>query len=377
MPIDYFKKFLGGKESEKKLSSPAEELKELHEKYEEKKTGVEKLKETVEPEKIGDEVIKEHAEKAPEKILDKKYKIPEEEEKSLVVKILELSPEDHDSKVDELLGIAEQKGIANALSVVRKLKDPHLEDDFHRALVQVYLNPHLKFDFKKPFSQALGMTLFEVTFPQEEIKENNKVFKDFISAMKNFYSGMSIIQEDTKEASYFALELGLPATGEEIVFYIAVSRRRKHLLEKQINALFPNAKIEEKKEDYNIFKFKGVNAGAIASLKSHPVLPIKTYDKFDVDPLTVIINSFSKLQKSGEGAAFQIIVSPEDNSFNKQIKLVAEDVRKGKSFQDALKNTKGIVGGVFESLGEFVSGPQKHRAWLRYLAAHPPRDNCW
>ena len=64
--------------------------------------------------------------------------------------------------------------------------------------------------------------------------------------MEQFYSGMMILNQN-KEEEHFALEIGLPTIGEEIVFYAAVPRAKSSLLEKQISALFANVRIEEKR----------------------------------------------------------------------------------------------------------------------------------
>src|SRR5574343_1833479 len=55
---------------------------------------------------------------------------------------LNLSPEEHDDKIKGLLSILNEKGVKNALDVLRKMNDPHLEDDFHRFLVQYLSHGH-------------------------------------------------------------------------------------------------------------------------------------------------------------------------------------------------------------------------------------------
>src|SRR3989344_4862708 len=49
--------------------------------------------------------------------------------------VLELKPETHDDKMAELLAILRERGVKNALLVAQKL-GPHIEDDFHRFLVE-------------------------------------------------------------------------------------------------------------------------------------------------------------------------------------------------------------------------------------------------
>ena len=84
--------------------------------------------------------------------------------------------------------------------------------------------------------------------------------------------------------------------------------------------MFANARIEEKREDYNIFKPGGASAGSVVKLKTYPVLPLRTYDKFDVDPMFVLANAFSKLRKVGEGAALQVVIGPAESSYGQKIK---------------------------------------------------------
>ena len=339
---------------EHKFNSPNEELEWLRNRYKEESLEAKKGEKMIEEQELAAKVLYEHIRKEPEKTLGDNYKLSAKEQESLVAKILNLAPESHDKKIEELLAVAEGKGILNAVSIARNLKDPHLEDDLHRALIQFYIKGDVsKQKIKKPLSQALDMVLYEISLPQEkEEDKKEKNFKEFISAMEQFYGGMMILDKDKEE--YFALEIGLPVIGEEIVFYAAVPRSKSSLMEKQISALFANARIEEKREDYNIFKPGGVSAGSAAKLKTYPVLPIRTYDKFDVDPMFVIANAFSKLRKIGEGASLQIVIGPADSSYGKKIKKTAEEIRKGKKLFEALKKA-GIAGtGVFSFIGDFI-----------------------
>ena len=68
-----------------------------------------------------------------EDALAREYQMPPEEAGEIV---LRLSPETHDRKMEELLGVLVERGIMNTLSVVEEMGNPHLEDDFHRVLVQ-------------------------------------------------------------------------------------------------------------------------------------------------------------------------------------------------------------------------------------------------
>lgn len=203
---------------------------------------------------------------------------------------------------------------------------------------------------KNRIIQSLNFVLYEITFPPEKPKEEQKNFKELIAPMEQFYSGMSAA------GSYFVLEIGLPVFGKEIVFYAAVEKSRSLLFEKQVQGLFPQASLKIKKEDYNIFQPQGYSLGSVLKFKKEEILPIKTYDKFESDPLQVIINTFSKLQAAGEGAALQIIVSPASSGFIKKIKTVSVEARKGKSLSKILYDYEHVGKGVMRGFWNLIFG---------------------
>ena len=111
---------------------------------------------------------------------------------------------------------------------------------------------------------------------------------------------------------------------------------KKGLFEKHILSVFPNAKIYEKSDDYNIFNEAGVSVGAYLKQAEDPIFPIKTYDQFDYDPLNIILNSFSKIDRDGEGAAVQILFKPAGEYYLKKYKKSLEDINKGVKVKEAL-----------------------------------------
>src|SRR3989344_1938379 len=97
--------------------------------------------------------------------------------------LLALKPESHDSTMEELLGIVITKGVRNALLVVEAMNSPHIEDDFHRILIQYLKTGQVVLDFKEgtPLYKSLNMTLFEITLPPpEDEADKSKGFKEFI-----------------------------------------------------------------------------------------------------------------------------------------------------------------------------------------------------
>lgn len=257
--------------------------------------------------------------------------------------VLALKPESHDSVMEELLGVVITKGIRNAFSVVEAMNNPHIEDDFHRILIQYLKTGHMQADFKEgtPMYKALNMTLFEVTLPPptEEV-DKSKGFKEFIGAMEQFYAGMQSISigKNNEKENYFTLEVALGNQSDEVVVYAAVPNKHILLFEKQILAFYHNAKVREVNDDYNIFNELGVSAGAYASFTERAVMPIKTYDNIEHDPMNTILNVFSKLKTSGEGAAIQLVIAPAGDKFINEFHMILDDVKDGVSVKHAADN---------------------------------------
>ena len=136
--------------------------------------------------------------------------------------------------MEELLGIVVTKGIRNALSIVEKMNDPHVDDDFHRILIQ-YLKTGQAFDLKEgtPLYKSLNMTLFEITLPPpKDEADKSKGFKEFIGAMEQFYAGMQSISEgkNNEKENYFTLEVALSNTSDEVIVFAAIPNKHISLL---------------------------------------------------------------------------------------------------------------------------------------------------
>lgn len=292
------------------------------------------------PERATKEIIDQYKTTSIKKVLHKDTRINEKETGAIVLK---LKPEPHDSVMEELLGLMVTKGIKNALSVVEAMNNPHIDDDFHRLLVQYIRTGQPIKDLREGtlLYKALNMTLFEVTLPPPQDEANEKKsFKEFIGAMEQFYAGMHSISigNNNEKENYFALEVALSNDSDQVVVYAAVPNNYVSLFEKQVLAYYHEAKIREVSDDYNIFFEKGHASGAYALLQERAVLPLKTYENIDHDPMNTILNVFSKLKTQGEGAAIQFIVAPAGNKFIDEFHVILDDVKNGMSIKHAADN---------------------------------------
>jgi hypothetical protein len=257
--------------------------------------------------------------------------------------VLKLKPEAHDAIMEELLGLVLTKGIRNAISVVESMNNPHIDDDFHRLLIQYLKTGQTIMDLKEgtPIYKSLNMTLFEITLPPpQDEADKSKGFKEFIGAMEQFYAGMNSISEDkyNEKENYFTLEVALENSRDSVIVYAAVPNKYIILFEKQVLAFYHDAKIIEVSDDYNIFSENGHASGAYARFSERPVLPLKTYDNIDHDPMNTILNVFTKLQTIGEGAAIQVLVAPAGTKFIDQFHVILDDVKDGMSVKYAADN---------------------------------------
>lgn len=338
------------------FKNPEEEMAHLRQFIAEKQKDLDRIglkKEDLAPER---EALAQYKALAPAAALHPEYEIKKEELDKIALK---LSPEEHDSKIEELLRIAKEKGIKNALSLVEKLSDFHITDDFHRFMAE-YLKEGFTIpglDPKERLGKGLGLCLYEVLIPEESGREEGKSsLEEVISGMEQFYAGMLSISEGSNTSeNWISLEIANANFSQEIIFYVAVPISRKSLFEKQILSIFHNAKLSEKPDDYNIFNSVGRTVGASAAFTKNPIYPIKTYENFIHDPLNVILSSFSKVNRDGEGAAIQLIWSPAGEKYVKRYKGALDKYKAGTPLKEAIDIPDSISGEILHTFKDVFS----------------------
>lgn len=337
----------------KKFETPQEELDFLRKELAKKDAEIEKDIGKKEKEKIGVEKVKEYRDRPAAEVIDKKLEMTEEDKLS---RLLGLEHEEHTVKINELLSLMEEKGIHNALSVISKMNDSHLEDDMHRALVQWMKEgyPIKGLKEKTELWRSLKMTLFEISLPEKD-KDENKTFKEIVSSMEQFYSGMySVAGVSRKEGGFFTFEIATSENNSDIVMYAAVPDEKTSVFEKQLLSVFPDAQLIERKNDYNIFVDEGVITGSIAKLKRDDSIPIKTYDEFDHDPLNIILNSFSKIADKKEGVALQFIFNPGSEDYSVKYRKILEELERGSSLKEAVEkfswDMQSVIRGIYKDV---------------------------
>jgi len=346
-----------------KFKTPEEELAFLRAHIAEREKAISEQGKEVNKENLAHDVISQYRKYEPTDVMHKDAVINKSESENL---ILRLHREPHDNKMEELLGILLSKGISNTLSIVGNMKNPHLDDDFHRFLVQYLYSTHKVPGLKEstPLFKSLDMKLFEITLPDvNDTEGNKKSLKELLSAMEQFYAGMHSVGEgrENYNRNHFTLEIALSEGSDNFVFYTAVPSQKADLFEKQLLGVHLNAKIIEVPDDYNIFAENASISASYATLTSHEVYPIKLYDTFDHDPLNIILNIFTKLKKTGEGASIQFTICPEDDEIMKKFHVILSDVKNGMSVRTASSMTRQITKEFKNIASELLFGSSKKK----------------
>ena len=202
---------------------------------------------------------------------------------------------------------------------------------------------------KGQMQRALNMTLFLIRVPRESGQSAGggaqKSEKELISVCEQMFSGFSNLHSKGWNRflygePYLALEIAVHHIGEETHFYVAVPKSSEDIIEKQIFGYYPTADVSRTK-DYNIFNPQGASAGTYLSYATNPILPLKTYQKLESDPLGGILTSMSRLQGEGEGAVLQLLIRPSHAEGQKSLATkVAREMQSGYQFKEALSRAQ-------------------------------------
>ena len=338
---------------EQKLNTPEEELSFLsHQaKAEQMNSFLENnlKKESSIEDKISRQIEK-YKKIEPEKVISEKLMMPEKEVRELV---LNLAPEKHDTIMEELLGVLEEKGVKNALAAVSKMNNPHIEDDFHRLLIQYIKGGNLERipQSLRKIQKEFKMTLFEINLSDADEEGDKKDLASLIAPMEQFYSGMMSLAFGN-EGGHFTIEIAVNNHSNDLIMYSAVPDSKIDLFKKHLLAIFPRAVVNEANNDFNIFRDDYVAKGSVVTLSKKPFFSLKNYESFSEDPFAIILNSFSKLSYE-EGASIQLVIDPSDKKLNSKYKKVLDKIQKGKSLSEA---SRSGVADVVLGVGNVIFG---------------------
>lgn len=342
----------------KQFSSPEEEIQYLRQQIASKEREMLQRTPEISPgeqESIAKQEIKEYVSFTPKMILDPEYEI-KGKELAESVSIMETTGD----PAEEIIRLAKEKGIRNALTVLEKTDDAYTIDEVHRRLIEYIKTGASVADLKEgvPPWHVLHMTLYEITMPAlKDIHGTDIPFTDIAARMEQLFAGLQTIGS-AKEGNHYAIEMAVADNSSDIIFYAAVPNEFTTLFEKQAQSLFPEAVLTVQPHDYNIYVPGGVTVCAEIGLKKHPVNPINTYDSFASDPFNVILNSLSRIDHSGSGAAVQFIVRHPRKQYRKGYEEIIKSVEKGTSPREAIARSS-YVGDFIATVNETLFSAKK------------------
>lgn len=337
----------------KQFSSPDEELRYLRAKVAERER--ELLNRSSEADRADTETIvrqelQEYVSFTPKMILDGSHALKAPE----LAAAIEQAAISHDPASD-ILELAQEKGIRNALSVLETVTNAYVIDEVHRKLVELIRSGATIQDLKEGTAawHHLHMTLYEITLPELKGEQDREYqLAELVGMMEQLLAGLRTIGHK-KQYNHFAIEIAVAEGSDDIVFYAAVPNEFTNLFEKQTLSLFPHAELSVRVHDYNIYVDGGETLVAEVQLAKHPLYPLRTPEAFSSDPLAVILNAFSKIEREGGGAAIQFVMRHPQKNYRNQYEDILKNMRKGMKAKDAIaRSTFGgeILGGIGDML---------------------------
>lgn len=306
-------------------------------------------------ETIAREKIQNYSSFTPKMVLAKDYELKDH----ALAESVETVAVAHDP-VEEVMQIALEKGVKNALTVLDRVNNAYVIDEVHRRLIEHIKSGVQVADLREgvPPWHVLHMTLYEVTLPAQK-KTDGREFHltDLVANMEQLLAGLRTIGSAT-DGNHFVIELAVANESDDIVFYVAVPNEFTGLFEKQTLSIFPQAVLTQQPHDYNIYLDKGHTLAADVILKRHPIYPLHTAADFTTDPLEVILNAFSKIERAGGGAAIQFVVRYPSKDYRKQYDSVVRAVEKGVKPKEAIARST-VTGDLVASVSEMLFATKK------------------
>ena len=122
----------------------------------------------------------------------------------------------------------------------------------------------------------------------------------------------------------------IAAVGKLIRFYVWAPKHLQNFVEGQIYAQYPTVQIHQADEDYTKRHIEHpVVYTAELTLSDNDMLPIKTFQSFEVDPLAGITATLGKLDGTNEEIWIQVLARPVADDWHKRASAYVERVKSG------------------------------------------------
>jgi len=127
------------------------------------------------------------------------------------------------------------------------------------------------------------------------------------------------------------VSLEVASVNGQIRFYTWVPKTLRSFVESQIYSQYPSVQIRDAEEDYVAHEREhSVVYTSEIVLTDSEMLPIKTFQNFEVDPLAGITGTLAKLETAGEEVWIQILAKPIADDWHKGSEKWIKSVKEGK-----------------------------------------------
>ena len=186
-----------------------------------------------------------------------------------------------------------------------------------------------------------------------EIPKTND--KQELAAEQLFASLHGILRDRTELKSSNGIQehlsFEIASVNGQIRFYAWVPKTLRSFVESQIYSQYPTVQIREADEDYVTHeRHHSVVHTAEIILTEDDVLPIKTFQNFEVDPLAGITGTLAKLESTGEEIWIQILVKPIADDWHKYSERWIKAIKSGSAGKLFKGGGAAWIGSLFEAL---------------------------
>ncbi len=196
------------------------------------------------------------------------------------------------------------------------------------VLLVAFLVYYLFREFRKAVQRnsqekkALDTVLYEVRIPRSneiEIQAADQLF----SALTGIEGKLGKLKKMFGARNFVSFEI--VAFPELIKFYVCTNKKIASTVEKQINAVYPEAEIMIASE-YNIFPVNARVAYTSLVLDKDSYKGIRTYEELPNDLISSLTSAMSKVKK-GEAMVFQMVLTPAGSDWRNDGKKYVNKVR--------------------------------------------------
>ena len=183
------------------------------------------------------------------------------------------------------------------------------------------------------------VSLANKTFFKIRITEENEIEPAAIEQMYSSFYGIKKSGFKNSLKNQDAISFEVVASHESIDFYVVAPNHLAGLVEKQLNGIYSEAEMQVV-EPWDIWSKGGRVEFCSLLLRKENYLPLNTYEELKTDPIAVLTSAMSKLAP-GEGVAYQMIIRPAGDSWQKSGKTFIKNFVSDKNKTDKDGKPKG------------------------------------